>query len=66
MDDEEIIISEIELDGKKYLKKLITKEDVISYNYYCLENGIEKKLEDEKILKQLKELYECNEGNIVY
>ena len=66
MDDEKIKISEIEYDGKKYIKKLNTEENEIKYEYYYLENGIEKELEDEKILEYLRNTYESHENDIVY
>ena len=66
MNCEEIKISEINYDGINYIKKLKIKKNLIKYEYYYVENGIEKKLEDESILEHLRNIYEIKEKDIVY
>ena len=66
MNNKEIEISEIEYDEKKYIKKLALNGKIINYNYYYLEDGIEKIVDDEEILEYLRKNYESTEDNIVY
>ena len=60
------LVTEIDYNGKKYVKTLKIKSKKILNIYYEIENNQMKEITDEKILAYLKKNYELKPNNIIY
>ena len=59
-------ITEIDYNGKKYVKAVkVTSRDILNI-YYEIENNKIKEITDERILTYLKKNYELKPNNIIY
>lgn len=61
-----IIVSEIEYEGKKYIKTIKNSKKEIKYIYYEIKGDKLMEVKDEQLLSYFKQNYECEPSNIIY
>lgn len=61
-----VIVSEIEYEGKKYIKTIKNSIKEIKYIYYKIEENNVLEVQDEQLLSYFKQKYECKPSNIIY
>ena len=61
-----IIVSEIEYEGKKYIKTIKNSKKEIKYIYYEIKGDKLMEVKDEQLLSYFKQNYECEQSNIIY
>ena len=61
-----IIVSEIEYEGKTYIKTIKNSKKEIKYIYYEIKQDEVLEIKDEQLLLYFKQNYECTPSNIIY